>query len=478
MTDGERRIWTGACLGALAAVPMIVALSGFMVDDALVTARYATNLARGGGYALNPGEPPTDGVTPLGWAFVLMPFARGGRPVVSAFLAAKGLGVLAWLVGAGFLGAAVASLGGARRRFLALLLVAASAPLGAWAVAGMETGFVTGLASVAVASRALGRERLVSVVVSLAAALRPELVPWAFAVTVAPMRDEVGERIEADDDRQGERLATRVRRAVLVFLPTLAVALVRWQAFGNPLPLSSRAKAPILTLGASYAFACLLLSGVVAMVAWRRLAPWARGIGGAVLVHFLAVMLAGGDWMPLSRLVVPVLPGAFLVAASALATAGRIDVVLRMGLALAGELFAIVRVGPSAATVGEKRLRTLDELAPHLAGRTAATVDAGWVGAAAARVVDLAGITDPAVAALPGGHTSKRIPPGFLDARGVDALVLLLAPGKELQAELEETHFARWTELHVVHLPGVAADYCVVAESREPHYAVLHRCLK
>jgi len=472
----ERRIRIGAALGIGAALPMLCALADFMVDDAWVTARYASNLASGGGYALNAGDAATDGVTPLGFAWLLAPFARGAQPVVAAFVAAKWLGAVAWLVGAGCLGAALASLGGSRRRYLALLLVAASAPLGAWAVAGMETGLVTGLAALAVASRALGRERSAWVAASLVAAWRPELVPWAVSLALAPSRDAERQGVDAGVAHAAAQLAVRLRALAVVLLPVLGVALCRWGVFGSPLPLSFRAKAPSLPLGGSYALACFLLSGVVAMCAWRRLAPWARGLGVAVLVHFVAVALAGGDWMPLSRLVVPVLPAAFLVAGAALAVGGRFDAALRVGLALAGELFAVTRAGGAAATVGEKRRRTLEELAPHLAGRTAATVDAGWVGAAATRVVDLAGITDPAVAALPGGHTSKRIPSGFLDARDVDALVLLLAPGKRLEPRLEDTPFARWTELHVVHLPGVAARFCVVAESHEPHYAVLHRC--
>ena len=71
------------------------------------------------------------------------------------------------------------------------------------------------------------------------------------------------------------------------------------------------------------------------------------------------------------------------------------------------------------------------ELGPVLApARVVAALDVGWVGAISdAHIVDLAGITDPSVASLPGGHTSKRIPPSFLRARRVDHLVMLLRPG-------------------------------------------------
>ena len=454
----------GAVLGVLAVLPMLVALSGFMVDDAFVTARYAANVAAGAGYVFNVGDAPTDGVTPLGFCVLLAPFARGASPVLGAFIAAKWLGACAWLVGAAALGAAIARVGGGRFRYAALLLVAASAPLGAWAAAGMETGLVLGLGAVAVAMRALGRERWGLACAGVAAGLRPELIPWAVALALGPTSDGQGLGVEA-----------RFLRVVAVLaLPGLA-ALVRGLAFGSALPLSLLAKAPSATLGAAYAGACVLLTGVLAMVAWRRLPSWAKGLELAVVVHVASLVLAGGDWMPLSRLAVPVLPGAFLVAACALSSERPVFGALRVLVALAGELFAASRVGPAAAAVGSKRLRTLAELAPYLEGRVVATVDAGWVGVSAARVVDLAGITDPAVAALPGGHTSKRIPRGLFAARRVDALVMLVSPGKSMEPELIDTHFARWTELHVARLPGVAADFRVVAESTEPHYVVLHR---
>jgi hypothetical protein len=60
--------------------------------------------------------------------------------------------------------------------------------------------------------------------------------------------------------------------------------------------------------------------------------------------------------------------------------------------------------------------------------RRVASLDVGWVSAATeADIVDLAGLTDPEIAALPGGHTSKRVDARFLLAREPDAL-LIYAP--------------------------------------------------
>ena len=74
-----------------------------------------------------------------------------------------------------------------------------------------------------------------------------------------------------------------------------------------------------------------------------------------------------------------------------------------------------------------ERAQLIARASPLLAGaQRVASVDIGWVAVAADRqVVDLAGLTDPEVAYLSGGHTSKRLPLDFLTRRQVDALVQL-----------------------------------------------------
>ena len=64
--------------------------------------------------------------------------------------------------------------------------------------------------------------------------------------------------------------------------------------------------------------------------------------------------------------------------------------------------------------------------APALAGaRRIAALDVGWPSAASdAAIVDLAGLTDPEIAVLPGGHTSKRVDPSMLLARDPDVILL------------------------------------------------------
>jgi hypothetical protein len=87
--------------------------------------------------------------------------------------------------------------------------------------------------------------------------------------------------------------------------------------------------------------------------------------------------------------------------------------------------------GPAASHVLDDRRVLIDRSRSALAGaERVATVDIGWVGVATdAAIIDLAGVTDPEVAALPGGHTSKAISGAFLTNRRPDRLVFLLAPG-------------------------------------------------
>jgi hypothetical protein len=129
--------------------------------------------------------------------------------------------------------------------------------------------------------------------------------------------------------------------------------------------------------------------------------------------------------------------------------------------------------------VGAARRELIEAVAPSLAGaQVVAGLDVGWLGAATdATVVDLAGLTDPAIAALPGGHTSKAIPARLFEARGVDAVVLLLLEGKPVADPWTESYFGRAVELRVSELPGIGAEFSVVAVSRVPHlhYVVLRR---
>jgi len=458
----------------LALIPAI-GMWGFTVDDALIPARYAHHLASGHGYRFSANGPMTDGVTPLPWTFLLVPFAFDG--VLSAWFAAKVIGLCAWMVTAGLVAREVVLVGGKPGRIAGLWLLASSAPLAAWSVAGLSTGAVTLLATAGVLLRLRGRDYWGVLLAGSAAAFRPELLPWVLMLGLAPPHREPKESGRWRGVQRADLL-----RLSLSGAPFVATALARATLFGSPAPLSVFAKAPSVDLGMKYAFACLLLTGPVALLAplcWRRVSGFVQWLLVGVVVHFAAVALAGGDWMPLSRLVVPVLPTVALVAAHLGRFASLGVTLLRTSVAVAAQIFAAVSVGPAAARVGEARTALIDELSPHLeSSDVVAVVDAGWVGAACdATIVDLAGVTDPKIAALPGGHTTKRIPSLLLDDRHVDTLILLLGRGERLAEPWTDSHFARGVEVWLATQPGIESEFHPVAVSRQRKlpYVVLRR---
>lgn len=465
--DAASRRRGALAFGAAAALGVVLAW-GFSVDDALISARVAHHLARGHGYRFNPAGPVVDAVTPLGWAFLLAPVARAGA--WQALTAASAGSALLWVGAAAVLGRRCGDIcSGLRLPSLALVL-AATLPLGAWAVSGMETGLLMALGVGALAPGRLG-----PAFAGIAAALRPELVPWA---TTLALGGAIARR---------ESFTSRALALGLALLPALGVALVREVAFGHPAPLAVFAKPSDFEHGVRYAFGALCLSGppwlLVAVAPWRSLAREHWAVAVALAVHGVMLVGAGGDWMPFWRLSMPAMPGVFLLGAALAQHARVAPHALRVlaALACAATLHAVK--GPEARAVRDERTQMMSAIVPLLAGaERVASLDVGWVGAAGDyTVVDLAGVTDPEVAFLAGGHTSKRLPMDFLERRNVDALVLLLAPDAALPPRAgsgaPSYHFARQVEQRTLSLRGAErfADVGRVQLNPRQDYVVLRR---
>jgi hypothetical protein len=199
-------------------------------------------------------------------------------------------------------------------------------------------------------------------------------------------------------------------------------------------------------------------------LAWAKLPGWPRTLVIGAVVHLAIVVLAGGDWMPLARLICPVLPPLALAAAHLLSSRSTALVAaIRLSIGCIGEIVVFAMRGPAAAHVLRDRLAVIDVARPVLAGaRAVATIDVGWVGSATnAEIVDLAGATDPEIAALPGGHTSKAVSGSFLAARGPDRLVFQL----DERSSGDGIVFARATEARLFADPLVARTYEVTWRS-------------
>ena len=461
--EARRRVVVAALVSAAGFAAIEAFLWGFTVDDALITARVATHLANGLGHRFNSDGPVVDAVTPLGFAHLLSLFAHfaGGDPWRTMYFA-KWFGAACGLGAAALVGGAVALASGDKVRFAALLPFVCSAPLAAWCVSGMETGLVVLLATVAVVSSGPRSAAAAGV----AAALRPELVPWSATLALFASLAE----------GSGSRRASAFALAWALG-PAIGVALVRLVVFGHPAPLAVWAKPSDAAHGAWYAAACLIWTGAPVLVIATRSLGSIDGKSRAVLVaslaHVAALVLAGGDWMALFRLFVPVLPGLVVVGARIAGVAPRLWTAARVGVATGVSLLLLFDKGPEARHIGEQRAALIDDARALLAGSHAvASLDVGWVGTAfPGRVVDLAGVTDETVARLPGGHTSKRVPPSMLEHRGVDTLVFLTeGPKGEDAASLR---YSRAVEARLVQQMELVPRAFIELRGTSQRYVVL-----
>ena len=404
-------------VAVLAVLLGAVFMAGFTVDDALISVGYARSLAAGHGYRLCASCAVSDGVTPLPWAFMLAPFGR--LAPFTLLRVAQGMGVACALFCAVLVGLRAGRLAGLPATLGTCL------PIAAYAVSGMETPVAMALCTGAVFC--IHRPAWVAVLAGLSATLRPELAPWAMVLSFG-----------ATVLQKASVAAPAVLRATLAssltLVPFVLCAAARAWFFGRPYPLALLAKPSDLSHGAVYVAAALVVSaGPILLLAPgrfrspnRELAP-AILVAVALLVHTGVVALVGGDWMPYGRLLVPVLPGLWLVAAPLVG--GRWGTVRLAATGIIGAAF-LIGAGREGRGVAAARIAVSQEFAklgPGV-GRTA-SVDVGWLSATIPDVLDLAGVTDLEIASLPGGHTSKRVDPAYLQGRGVRSVLVYVAGG-------------------------------------------------
>lgn len=424
MTPPRYTVSAALAPGALAGLCVLVlgALAWpYTVDDAFIVARYARNLARGLGYAMNPGA-PSDGVTGPLW---LLPQWLAIRAGLEPIAVAKALGLFGAALGAGTVAARLrARAGGRRIAWLAAIACAISPSLGTWGASGLETGAATclvALGALAATARPEPRPQWLGTSVALLAWLRPE-----FAFACAALLCGAWLR-----NRRAGAIAGAIALAGVASVVAFRLAL-----FGHALPMSFAAKAGTLGDGVEYTLRSVLLatSGVGAALAARGAIVGRRDdrvIGAALLAHLLAVLLAGGDWMPGYRLLVPVLPlYAWLLAVGVARRRGHgsqtVLALASFALALLVPALDLATRVPDLRAAGASQARTA-ELGAFLRSRArrVALVDVGHLGYVTdLPVVDLGGLTDPGIAAMPGGHLDKRVDWSSLRERDPDAIVL------------------------------------------------------
>lgn len=425
-------------------------LSGWIIDDAYVSFRYAHNLVHGRGLVFNPGD-RVEGYTNFSWTIMsaLAIALRLPPEVVMPVLGlASAVGLLLLVAREGKRLAEADGSPHALAGVPAALLLSCSTSVALYSVCGLETVFFALLETVAIVALASDRPRRFALFSALAFMTRPE----AGLIIVG------GLLLLGATTLQAKR---EVRRRFFEAITILAVLVGPYLAFklayfGSMLPNTLAAKPPDLMAGVAYVGAgSWPLLGVVAAAlvsvrnAERRRRESSRDrsptrrlsrstlllIVWAVLV--VSVALEGGDFMPVGRMLLPTLGVLALVADRTLIDVSRWPKRLRdlPGLAVLLGALAYIPVMASASLFTNRqggllaetdvgRRRFVEELV-RSGVRSVGTFDVGLLGylAADVTILDLGGLTDRTIARTPGFYWNKEPPEDYLRARAPDAFV-------------------------------------------------------
>ena len=458
----------------------------YQVDDAYIVYRYAENVARGAGFVFNPGE-RVEGVTCFLWTLALAPFVAAGLPlpaVAPVLTALCGIGVILLLPGVS------ARLGGRRGAdgspapdawdVAAAVLAAAHTTLAYWSVGALETIPHTLLVVLALRDHRremeTGRGSRSAVWMGLGTLVRPETPLLALALAfdrMLPAAAAKARRANAGPEKVGARLrraAAWLGVVAVFYLPFLAF---RRAYFGAWVPNTYFARtgdglAHQIGEGWNYTLRFLSLLGP----GFGAVLPWSAAVGVLLLILCVAfalprpglrcaglllcaltaaVVLEGGDWMVLSRFFTTglVLLMALLatMARAAVTVAPRARPALHLFVALLLASYVVsgtqARSGPNGLEVNGVGYRHAHEtVGRFLRDRgapedTVALMDIGLIGyLSGLRVLDISGLTEPAVARSPGGFLRKDYPADLVLSRRPRFIVLV--DGFRIDARIAE----------------------------------------
>jgi hypothetical protein len=399
---------------------------GTLRDDAFISFRYGARLAQGDGLTFNDGQ-RVEGYTNFSWVLLC---ALGSLLGADLTLLMPALGATAGLllvVGTAVVATRLAARDGELSNWtgsVAALLTALLPSTAYYAVTGMETTLYALLFLVAVW------------------ALTEDRISWFCAATFLAFLT----RPEAGLIGLGgvAWLVWRHKLSPNVWKPVLALSIAvgaylsfKQLYFGSIFPNTMRAKPPDESVVWRYAQDAGVRLTAIAIVG--ALLSLKRGSTRILLVvfitHTIAVASFGADWMPGLRMLVPVLPVAFLLADRTLTS-------LRPRLRLATRV-ACVAVTIASVAVWffpfrnlwhvSARTRSYDPIRADMYGmldqrgvRSFGTVDIGLPGYLFPdwRILDLGGLTDDYIARQPGGHVAKVIPTEYLAKQAPDVFGL------------------------------------------------------
>lgn len=341
-------------------------------EDAFITYRYGRNLAATGELTWNPGEVPIEGYTNFSWVLLSAGAIELGLPVptltvVFGMLGAVCILLVAWRFGRDLLGLS------ARRALGPCMLIALSGPLASWASSGME---MTCFALLVLAS-------LYYFGLAFQTEVHGDLYPAYLLMLVAALTRPEGLMVFLVLSGLGVffRIANRRISWSNLLLPILVFAVpfavyIAWRVsyFGALLPNTYYAKTGgtvhqylrgAIYAGhslACFAFPCAVpLLGVFfrpsgrlrplrltssTSMSWRmetNAGSWVLLL--VSLVYTAYIVFVGGDYMPMARFFVPVLPLVYLLAGQLL---DRVDQGLRpasAGRLILRGLFVVAALG-------------------------------------------------------------------------------------------------------------------------------------
>lgn len=285
---------------------LIAIIFPFTVDDAYITYTYARNILRGKGPVFNSGERVEGFTSPLHiLALLAFPHERAIIPAGKLIGIISGLALILYLY---------------RRTdnnwLIAVLVAMPSFTISS--VNGMETMLFTALLSIFLLSRFICISRAMSMfLIPFLVFARPE---GAFIVLCALITDYLFKR------NRGYFLNSMA----IFIISSLTLFILRFLLYGEFLPNTYFAKAGgimdmhriaggflyILKFGIKTGFIPFLLFGIHILkgiknpVGYRD--KWPLII--MVLVYFAVIIYEGGDWIPFSRFIIPIVPVLFFLA--------------------------------------------------------------------------------------------------------------------------------------------------------------------
>jgi len=407
-----------------------------LLDDAMISMRYARHLVEGLGLVWNPGEPPVEGFTNPLWTLVMAAVHLLPLPPHRLTLVVQGIGagiLVALLVVVHRMAARLVPPQASPLPLIAMALVAFYWPLAYWTLEGMEVGLLA-LLTTAAGAMLLARRSPALVYALLGAGILVRMDFVVIALTLAGC----GALLDP---------ARRVRHVALgagVVVTVLAVLTVaRLAYFHDPLPNTYYLKMTgyptglRLIRGAWVLLLSVARSGGLMALLPLGLPFLVRGDGARRLPLLLAPLLAqcaysvwvGGDaWedaIPCNRYIVVAMPLLLVAAAWGITALGaRLDPRRRLGpLPVVGlTLAAVLTIAPWRATLllppmpyaGQNANLVAIGLAVRDLTLPGASVEATGIGTigyySERRIVDLLGKCDRHVARLPMHQAVRQNP--------------------------------------------------------------------